>query len=86
MLLKVLLLSLFMPSRSHLINKKELARQYADYTTIYKKQYTVNGFDNFVTNLQRIEDYNKKYGNCRMYLSKYSDETTDDEFLIKKCR
>ena len=86
MLLKVLILSLFMPSRSHLTNMKELKRQYIDYKKIYKKNYTVDGFDNFVTNLQRIEDYNKKYGNCRMYLSKYSDETTDNEFLIKKCR
>ena len=85
MLLKVLILSLFMPSRSHLTNMNELKRQYIDYKKIYKKKYTVDGFDNFVTNLQRIEDYNKKYGNCRMYLSKYSDETTDNEFLIKKC-
>ena len=63
----------------------ELRRQYDDYLKIFKKVETPRSFDNFVYNLNTIENFNQENNDCRMYLTQHSD-TLEDEYLHKKCK
>ena len=81
---------IIIPSSAHLTNMGELRRQYADYRNIFKKTDAepVNGFENFVQNLNRIEDYNKDYssnGGCKLFLTKHSD-TDNEQSSYKTCK
>ena len=64
---------------------KELRRQYDDYLKIFKKVETPHSFNNFVYNLNTIENFNQENNECRMYLTQHSD-TFEDEYLHKKCK
>lgn len=82
-----LLISLFTFSTyCHLTNLPELRRQYKDYLNIFDKDETSYGFEVFIENLNRIEDYNKNnVQGCKMYLTQYSD-TFDTEPVLTRCR
>ena len=76
-------------SNAYLTDNIELRRQYEDYRKIFKKTEPVNGLENFVKNLNIIEEYNRNYGDCKLYLTRYSDTESESEIeptVLKKCR
>lgn len=64
--------------------QKELRMQYDDYLKIFKKVERPNSFENFIHNLNTIENFNHENNGCRMYLTQHSD-TFEDEYLHKRC-
>lgn len=71
-------------STAYLSNMKELTRQYLDYKKVFNKPDTINGFQLFVQNLNKIEEYNKNNPRCKMFLNRYSD-TEDPNFGFNTC-
>lgn len=72
---------------------KQMRGQYDDFLSIHKKHYHSEEeynehFEIFLKNLQRVKssylDENNKV--CKMYLTKYSDITTDPNFDYDTCR
>lgn len=85
-ILNILLLSLFPVTFSILFDNNELKKQYNNFRKIYKKQDMIeNGYENFITNLHKIENFNQnRNNNCKLYLTQYSD-TDNDSAIYNTC-
>lgn len=80
-ILNILLLSLLPFGLSILYDNNELKRQYNNFRKMYKKQDIIeNGYENFIMNLHKIENFNKINNSCKLYLTQYSD--TDGESSV----
>ena len=72
--------------------EQQMKDQFDDFLKIHKKHYSSpveyqEHFDIFHANLNRIKSYVNEDGKaCKMYLTKYSDITTDKSFDYDTCK
>jgi len=62
----------------------EYRNQYIDYCKRFDKEISEYGFNNFLESLELVQNGNKESGNCRFYLTQYSD-TEQENRIFKKC-
>ena len=70
--------------------EQQMKDQYDDFLKIHKKHYSnpseyQEHFEIFHTNLNRIKTYTDGNKICKMYLTKYSDITTDKSYDYDTC-
>jgi hypothetical protein len=62
----------------------EYRNQYIDYCKRFEKEISEYGFNNFLESLSLVQNGNKERGNCRFYITQYSD-TEQENRIFKKC-
>ena len=89
----LLLSSSFVHSATPEQKYKQMRGQYDDFLKIHGKRYKseseyLEHFDIFLKNLQRVRSnyIDENNNRCKMYLTKYSDITTDPDFDYDTCR
>lgn len=88
------LLFLFFPTNFAVkyTREQQMKEQFDDFLKIHNKHYSTNDkyqyhFNIFHKNLQRINHYHDENGNlCKMYLTRYSDLTTDTKYDYDTCK
>jgi len=76
--------SIFSTTLKEQYQNNEYKNQYINYCKRFEKEISDDGFNNFLESLSLVQNRNKEGGNCRFYLTQYSD-TEQENRIFKKC-
>lgn len=76
--------SIFATTVKEEYQNNEYRNQYIYYCKRFQKEISDDGFNNFLESLSLVQNRNKEGGNCRFYLTQYSD-TEQENRIFKKC-
>jgi len=69
--------------------QKQFKHQFDNFLQLHNKHYENKEYsqklENFNHNLNLIQENNKDYDNCRLYLSKHSTDGKGKDFIFNSC-